>query len=337
MKKFSLFLLSAALMATFAVPAWSLELKIATVAPEGSSWMLEMRKGAAEIKERSQGRVSIKFYGGGVMGNEKSVLRKIRIGQLHGGAFTGGGLAEAYPDIQLYSLLLNFRGLDEIDYVRRRMDPILREGLEKAGFVSFGLAEGGFAQMIGNVPVRSLEEMKGKKFWIPEGDLISYAVAEALGLSPVTLPITDVMTGLQTGLLDVVAGSPIGAIAFQWHTKLRYLTSTPVAYVFATMAIDKKIFQRLSAEDQGLVREVMERIYLQFDQQNRPDNESALQALITQGIEIVNPAPAEETRWRDIAAKVNDRLGREGRITPALYNQMQDDLNRFRQGSAAEK
>ncbi len=113
-------LLTTALIAGLAAPAWSLELKIASVAPEGSSWMQEMRKGAAEIKERSQGRVVIKFYGGGVMGNEKSVLRKIRVGQLHGGAFTGGGLAEVYPDIQLYSLLLNFRNLDEIDHLRGR-------------------------------------------------------------------------------------------------------------------------------------------------------------------------------------------------------------------------
>lgn len=325
------------LLAAIVTPAWSLELKIATVAPEGSSWMQEMRKGAAEVKERSQGRVTIKFYGGGVMGNEKSVLRKIRVGQLHGGAFTGGGLAEVYPDIQLYSILLNFQNLDEIDQVRSSMDPLLRKGLEEAGFIGFGLAEGGFAQMMGNVPVRSLEEIKGKKFWVPEGDQIAYAVAVALGLSPVTLPITDVMTGLQTGLLDVVASSPVGTIAFQWHTKLRYLTSTPVAYVFATMVIDKKIFQRIAPQDQAIVQEVMERTYRQIDMQNRKDNQSALGALIKQGMTVVTPTPAEEKRWRDIASGVNDRLSREGRFTPGLYQRMQEELTRYRQRSGAAK
>ena len=116
--------------------------KIATVAPEGSEWMTKHREAAAQIKERTEGRVTLKFYGGGVMGNDRKVLRKIRIGQLQGAAFTTSGLAERYPDIVLYGMPFLFRSQEEVDFVRKALDDDLLQGLEEAGFVSFGFAGG---------------------------------------------------------------------------------------------------------------------------------------------------------------------------------------------------
>lgn len=328
-------LLALLLLLVPVVGAQAVELKLATIAPEGSLWMQEMRKGAAEIKERSQGRVVLKFYGGGVMGNEKNVLRKIRIGQLHGGAFTGGGLAEIAPDLQIYSLLFLFRNLEEVDYVRPRFDPLLQRRLEEAGYVSFGFAEGGFAQLMGTVPVRSIEDLKGRKCWVPEGDDIGYAVIEALGLSPVTLPISDVMTGLQTGLLEIVGSSPIGAIALQWHTRVKYFTGTPLSYLYAALAIERKAFERLTPEDQALVREIMTRIYRQFDRQNRSDDQAARAALLKQGLQRVDLSAAEEERWRTITAAVNDRLGHNGTFDTALYQRLQQLLREVRRGAVS--
>ncbi len=231
-----------------------------------------MRAAAAEIKERTDGRVIIKLYGGGVMGAEKSMLRKMRIGQLQGGAFVASGLAPVYPAINIYSLPLVFRSLEEIDYVRAKMDDRLIQGMEEQGLISFGFAGGGFANILSNFPVRSLDDLKGQKVWVPEGDTIGYEAMQAFGLSPVTLPLTDVMTGLQTGLIDIVATSPVGAVVFQWYTKVKYATQLPVVYVFATMIVDAKAFRKLSAEDQAVVREVMVRTYKDFDDQSRPDN-----------------------------------------------------------------
>jgi len=304
-------------------------LKIATIAPEGSQWMQEMRKGADEIKTRTAGRVAVKFYGGGVMGNEKSVLRKIRIGQLHGGAFTGGGLVEVYPDISLYSLPMVFRSLDELDYVRSRMDKTLEQGLEEAGFVSFGFAEGGFALIMANGPVRSLDDLKGKKIWVPEGDSNTYAIMEGLGLSPVTLPITDVLTGLQTGLIDIIGTSPIGAIAFQWHTKVKYISTAPLAYLFATLVVDSKVFDKLSVEDRGVVRDVMERIYRQIDAQNRKDNEKASVALGTQGLKIVEFNPGEVEKMRANVTETVLALGRKGAFSLPLYQEMRQLIEAY--------
>ncbi len=264
------------------------------------------------------------------MGNDKSVLRKIRIGQLHGGAFTSGGLDEVYPDLDLYNLPLQFRSLAEVDYVRSRLDQDLIDGLEKAGFVSFGLAEGGFAMLMADVPVRSIDDMRGKKVWVPEGDTVSYRGMESLGLAPVTLPLTDVMTGLEAGLINVIPSSAIAAVAFQWYTRIKYVTDTPLSYLYATLVIDRRAFSRLSAEDQGVVREVMGRIYRGLDHQNRVDEAAAAAAMRKQGVTFVTPAPAEVERWRGIAAKLAGELRQQGTFTPALFDRFQQLLAEYR-------
>src|SRR5262245_63275936 len=133
----------AAALLVVALPAQAQELKIASLAPEGSSWMQVMRQAADVVKQRTEGRVVLKFYGGGVMGNDKKVLRKIRVGQLDGSTFTPSGLAEVYPNVNVYGLPLLFQSLDEVDRVRAAEDANMRAGLEAAGFVSFGFAEGG--------------------------------------------------------------------------------------------------------------------------------------------------------------------------------------------------
>lgn len=311
--------------------------KIATAAPEGSGWMREMRAGATEIKQRTNGRVRIKFFAGGVMGNDKSVLRKMRIGQLHGGAFTAGSLANVAPDVDLFSLPLIFRSYDEVNYVRSRMDADLKQLVEKSGFACFGFAGGGFALLMSEKPVRTIDDIRGRKIWVPEGDTVSYRAMALLGLAPVTLPITDVMTGLQAGLVDVIATSPIGALAFQWHTRIKYVTNTPLSYLYATMVINKKAFSRISSADQQTVREVMEKIYVRLDQTNRTDNEAASQAMVGTGIEFVDSPDDEIVKWRGIADGLVDEMRQEGVFSAELYDRLQSLLEQYRSGQSTTR
>ncbi len=297
-------------------------LKIATVTPEGSHWMKQMRASAEEIREHTDGRVRIKYYGGGVMGNDSKVLGKIRIGALHGGAFTPTALTDRYADINLYGLPLVFDSEDEAEYVRQHLDARIMRGLEDAGFVNFGFAAGGFALLMSNEPVRGLSDLRGKRVWVPEGDDVSYASMEALNLSPVTLPLTDVLTGLQTGLIDIVAISPIGALVLQWHTKVKYMTEMPLVYTMGFMAVDKRAFSKLSAADQAVVREVMTKKYVELGAANLVDNLEAKQAMLDAGIKLITPDPAEMARIRDVLGASNRRLGERGIFSLQLYDEM---------------
>ena len=310
--------------------------KIATVVPDGTGWMKAMRAGADEIDNRTEGRVKFRFYPGGIMGNDASVLRKMRVGQLHGGALSSGGIAMLYPESQVYTIPFIFHDYDEVDYARKQMDAALIAGLEQQGYISFGISEGGFSYLMSNIPVSGVDDLKGIKVWVPEGDDIARTAFEASGISPVSLPLTDVLTGLQTGLIDTVANSPVGAIALQWHTRVKYLTLSPLMYIYGSMVVSKKQFDKLKKEDQQVVSEVMGNVFEQLDEQNRKDNESALQALKQQGVEFVIPSDAETQRWRDSLKTAMEKLLADGLFDPAMKQQLEQHLQTYRNTRAGQ-
>lgn len=305
-------------------------LKIATLLPDGTRWMNMLRSGAEELERRTEGRVKLRFYPGGVMGNDNSVLRKIRVGQLHGGALTAGGLAAVYPDIQIYSLPFLFRSFAEVDYIRERIDPKLVAGLKQAGFISYGFSEGGFAYLMSQLPLESVEQLLQRKIWTPEGDQISLNAFRSIGVSPVPLPLTDVLTGLQTGLIDTVGSSPSGAIALQWHTRIKHVADIPLIYLYGTLVIRERALDRLSSGDREILREVMEDRFRQINQQNRSDNRGALQALQQRGIQFHRPMDGERASWQRLIDKVESNLKQENQLDPALFRQIQQLLADFR-------
>ena len=332
-RRVRIFLLASLLLSSSASQA--LDLKIATLAPDGTAWMQELRKGAEEITRRTDGRVAFKFYPGGSMGSDRGVLRKIRAGQLHGGMLTAGALSEIYPDTQLYTLPFLFHSYEELDYVRARMDKTIAQGIEAHNFVTFGFSDGGFAYLMSNSPIRRVDDLKGHKIWVPEGDDISRAMFETLGVSAIPLPLTDVLTGLQTGLITTLGSSLGGAIALQWHTKVKYVADVPVIYLYGLLAWEKKVYARLSAPDQTVVREVMERVFTGLNRQNRLDERNAREALRRQGIEFLALAPEELTRLRAAADQTIERLGKKDVYTPAQLKVLRTHLDTYRRQPAA--
>ena len=235
--------------------------KIASPSPDGTFWMKQMRAGAAEIKKKTEGRVKFKFYPGGVMGNDDSVMRKIRIHQLHGGTMTNGTLGKISLNMKIYGLPFVFSSLEQSDEVRKTTDKLLMQELEENGFVSFGIAKGGFSYMMSKQRIDTLAALKNVKPWVPEDSEVGRAVYEQAGVSPISLPLSDVLIGLQTNLIDTVVISQIGALALQWHTGIKYIVDLPLTYLVASLIVDKKAFYKLKKQDQLVVRDVMSKVY----------------------------------------------------------------------------
>lgn len=320
-----LLVVSLVLLCSFQVNATVL--KVATLSPDGTAWMQKMREGAEEINKQTQGRVVIKFYPGGVMGSDENVLRKIRIGQLQGGAVTAGTLSDISPDIDIYGLPFLFNSYEEVDRVRGRMDAVLKQNLEENGFICFGLAEGGFSYMMSDRPLHTVDDVRSQKVWIPSGNEVGEAVFSSANISPVSLPLSDVMTGMQTGLINTIITSPIGALALQWHTRVKYVVDVPLTYYSALLVIDGKAFSKLKDEDAATVRKIMEAVFREIDAQNRQDNIAARDALKNQGIEFIPLNASSLKEWHAIGKDAMKKLEAKNKYTKSVYDELMALLN----------
>jgi TRAP-type C4-dicarboxylate transport system substrate-binding protein len=301
------FLLTAVLL-LLAPFAQSQSFKIATLAPEGSSWLREMRAAADEVKQRTEGRVEFRYYPGGVMGDDATVMRKIRLGQLQGGALTASELSLVYPDAVVYGLPFLFENHDQVDAVRREVDPLLKAGIRDKGFEVLSISGVGFAYVMSSKPLQSIEHLRGGKVWIPNNDLISERTFTAGGVSPIPLPLADVFTSLQTGMIDIVGNTPAGAIALQWHTRIKHVFDAPLAYVVGFVVLDRRAFGRMGEADQAVVLEAFEKASQRIDAENQRADESALAALRSEGIELFKPDAAELARWREFGLSVRSTM-----------------------------
>ena len=303
-------------------------LMIGTITPGHSDWAKGMQAAAGEIKEKTNGRVQIKYRFS--QKSHAATLKNMRIRRFQGGVFTPSALQEQYPDINLYSLPLIFDTEEEASFIRSRMDQKLIDGLSDSGYVSFGFAATGFAMFMSIEPVRNVDDVKGKKVWIPEGDPISFSAMRALGVTPSPESLGEVLTGLQLNHFHSIAASPIGALVMQWHTKVRYLTEMPLIYTIGFMVVDKGAFSALEPADQAIVNEVMQRVYAEFDVSNLQDDKEAKQALLNSGIEQVFPDKDEFQHIRTVLEENNRKLAAEGTISEELFNEMMRHIDEFR-------
>ena len=309
----------AVLLCFAALPALAQQVvKIATLAPEGSAWMRELRAAAAEVKAGTQGRVEVKYYPGGVMGSDTVVIRKMRLGQLQGGVLTSSELATVYPDAAIYSLPFQFNDWAQLDRARTQVDPLLGRGFEGKGFKMLTAANVGFAYLMSTRPLRSKADMASTKLWIPQNDEIAERTFKLGGVSPILLPLGDVFTSLQTGLVDTVANTPAGAVALQWHGKLKHMLDLPLSFVVGYVIMDLKAWKKISPADQAIVESAFRKAGQRVDANIKRDDAAALAAMKKQGLSVTPMDPAEAARWRQIGAQVSRDMERDQRVSSAM-------------------
>ncbi|HTO22537.1 MAG TPA: TRAP transporter substrate-binding protein DctP [Spirochaetia bacterium] len=290
-------------------------IKFATLAPEGSTWIKVMRQLDAAVRADSGGRLGFRLYPGGVAGDEKDVIRKIRLGQYSGGGFTGVGVGEVAKKVRILDAPLFFRNYDEVDYIRQKYEKDFEQAFEDGGFVLLGWAEVGFVYVFSSKLVRSFADLRGLKPWMWEGDPIAQSAYQAIGVSPVPLSATDVMTSLQTGMVDAVYASPYTLIALQWFTRVSYAMSQPLADALGAAIVSRKLFDSLPQDLQEILLRDSRKLINQLTASSRQDNAKAIETLKSRGMKFI-PAPP------DIASEF-DQVGRKARqlLVGTLYSQ----------------
>ncbi len=284
MKKTLLILLSAFL----AVNVQAVTLKMGVIAPEGTSWAKSLKKTVKEIKKATDGRVKFKIYFGGTQGDEPDVLRKIRVGHLQGGIFTGKTLGEIYGDVRVMEIPFTFLSDRQKAWnTLEKMGPFFNKGFEENGFINLGLFEVGLIYLVSKDEIKNLEELKGVKIWAWEGDDVALSFINYLNMVPIPLALTDVLTSLSTGVITSAYAPPVGILAMQWNTKTKYIVDFPVTYSMGAFLVEKKKWNKIHPQDQKVIREICDRNLKSVNLANIKDNQDSLDTLKSLGIKFV--------------------------------------------------
>ncbi len=298
------------------------ELKIATVAPEGSSWMKTMRDIDAEVRKATGDAVGFKVYPGGVQGDEIVVLRKIRSGQLHGGGFTGLGLGQIAPATRVMEVPFLFDNYAQIDKAYECVGSSLEKHLQEGGFTLLGWAEVGFVYLFSKDPIATQADLKKAKMWLWEGDPLAESFYRHMGVVPVPLPVTDVMTSLQTRLIDAVYASPYACVALQWFTRVGSFTDVPITFASGAVVVSSEAFNRIPAAQREPVLRICRTRFRQLVEKSRTQNDEGLVEIEKSGVKRVAVTAAELQRFREVGKAVWEE--QKGKLyPPALLDAVQ--------------
>jgi TRAP-type C4-dicarboxylate transport system substrate-binding protein len=314
------------------------ELKFATLAPTGTTWMNLLEEWAETVKTESGGRLVFKLYPGGVQGDEPDVLKKIRFGQLHGGAFTGYGIGRIYSPARVLELPFLFENIGEIDFVRDRLMPDIEQGYRENGYEMLGWMEVGYVYFFSKQPIRSLEDLTEARLWYWQGDPLGKAFFDASGLSPVPLSVIDVYTSLSTGMIDTVYAPPLGALALQWFSKTQYITNVPMANGIGSLVVSRRFFQGLPQDLQLVLKRTGRATGEKLVATTRRDNEAGLAVLQEHGLELIEgDADLVTGEIETISKKAAQTLVDNGYIPGSLIERVRSLIQEYRQADGKTK
>jgi len=309
----------------------SVVIKMGTLAPEGSSWIQRFNAINAEVMEKTGNTVKFKIYPGGVLGDEKDMMRKMQIGQIHGVALTSAGLSVFFKDIDVLHIPFFFQDYGEVDYVLGNMGPYFKKGLEDSGYILLGWSEAGFIYLMSTTPISSVSELQKAKVWIWHESPMSQAIFNEAGVAAIPLSVPDVLVGLQTGMVEVVYAPPTGAISLQWFTRVKYITDIPLSYIGGGLVVRKDVFKKLPQSTQDAIIEIFQRNLNQLKAVTRQENQEAIRVMEKQGVRLVTPPQDQIAEFKRLSDNAIAQLtGRA--FSKDVLDDLTAHLEAYRQG-----
>lgn len=309
-------------------------IKFATLATQGTAWMNVMKEFDEAVRKESGGRLSFRIYPGGVQGDERDVLRKIRLGQLQSAGITGVGIGEIAPRLRVLDSPFLFKSYEEIDHIHKVFEEEFERAFEEGGYVLLGWAEVGLVYVFSNSVITRRQDLRGVKMWTWEGDPVAEATFRAMGVRPIPLSITDVLTSLQTGLIDGVYCPPIAAIGLQWWTRVKYMLEYPLANASGAVVISKKYFDELPNDLKEILKQNGRTYMRKLTEISRTDNTKSIETLKRNGISLVRPQSQQIIKeYEEIG--VNARKLLIHRLYPEEFlAKIEDEIARFRSNNS---
>ena len=229
-------------------------LRMATTAPDGTAWARELRAFSREVESETEGRVLVKWYLGGIAGDETNMLERIRHGQLDGAA-SGGPMCETLgPTMRVLRVIGLMSTAAEAEHVLSRVKPRIEAEFHSHGFTLIGAPVLGPHIVFSRRPVRSLDELRKLTLWVWDRDDVMRLMLPALGVKFVSLPLPEAGRAYEEGRVDGFLAPPTVALAFQWSAQTGYVSDLRVDWLSGCVAFTDRALDPLPIADREAVR-----------------------------------------------------------------------------------
>jgi TRAP-type C4-dicarboxylate transport system substrate-binding protein len=293
-------------------------LKLATLVPDRSVWGNVLSEMAAEWKQATNGNVTLRIYPGGVAGDDPDVVRKMRIGQLHAGTITQAGLTEIDDAFNLFNTPLFFESYEEYFYVLEELQPALEKILQDKGFELLHWGHGGWVHLFATKPVESVDDLKDLKLFVWAGSDRMVRWWKDAGYKPVPLAFTDVVTGLQTGMLEAMPNTPLAALSFQNYRSTPYMLGMGFAPFLGATLVTTKAWNRVEDADRQAIMVSVEKAAERFRTEVPAQDAQAITEMEERGLTVISVEdPALKAQWQAEAEKFAAAMRRD--FVPAEF------------------
>jgi TRAP-type C4-dicarboxylate transport system substrate-binding protein len=283
-------------------------ISIATLAPPGSTWMKVFEAWNREVRRRSNKTLELRFYAGGVQGDESEVIRKIRSGRIDGAAVTAVGLAQIYRPALVFQMPGILKGYAQLDTARAALTPEMNPKFAEAGFQMLGWADVGQSYVFSTESVTKPSDLGARKPWVWRDDLVLPELFKVVKSNPVPLQLPEVLGALQTNRVDTVITTPVAAVALQWSSRVTQMLNFPLTVVIGGTVMGQKQWDSLTPEQKTIMTETSAQFHALARKNLRADEEKALAALKEHNIKVLTPSEADKAEWVKVGAQVRQRL-----------------------------
>jgi len=279
----------------------ALTIKIGTVAPAGSPWDNILHNMAGKWEQISNGTIQVVIYPGGIAGGESDMIRKMRIGQLQGAALTQLALGRIVPDILALNVPFLVTGEGAFSYLLSKTHAYFTKRFNDAGYQLLAWSSAGWVHFFSTEPISSPAELKKLRLGVPAGDDSLLNAWRNLGFNAVSLPIPDIMTGLQSGMIDAFYAPPSAAVVFQWFKGALHMSSFRVTPVVVGLLIDDRAWKEIPKGLRAKLRATMSEVDSELRKASTNMDRDAIAAMKKHGL-IVDPVTAQDQQqWHDLA------------------------------------
>jgi len=295
--------------------AETITIRMASLAPSGSSWDKIFQAWNNTVKDKTGGGVKFQFFSGGIAGDEKDVIRKMKVGQMDAAGLTSIGLGQIARPVTILQMPGLFENYQALGKVRKELAPDFEKMFAGEGYRLIGWGDAGFGRVFSKKPILTPSDYKAVRPWVPREDPSMPEFMKIVGANGVPLGIPEVFPALQTGMVDTVVASAIAAVALQWFRYVTHMSSdTNIAIVGATL-IREDLFKTLPPDHQKVVIETGKQAHEILISKVMAEDEKAHKTLLQRGMIEFNPlaTPAQAAEWK----KANDELLK--RLTGRLW------------------